>query len=326
MPKQSGLPQDASPTLSDRITGLQVAATLAVTFTLQSIVNLVWTLANIPSGGTSPITRDNESQFAFVASGMVWSGDAYASTRNASMTAGICYINGRRISITAVTARTFTASRDTYIDVLDNGDGTGTLVYTEATNNAASPALAANSLRIGVIVTGASNIANVGSVNQGQETKVLPIASSIAYSVTDSLGNLICPRDPTYKVLGYKQITTQPTTSSSTSAQVTGLSCPVIVPANRKVKIVVYGNIQSTLAAVSNFLDIYDGTVPSGTLVDTYQTQVAQVNGQIGAFYDILTTPASTSKTYNLGFRTSGGTLTFNNVANETAFIRVELA
>jgi len=116
--------------------------------------------------------------FDYVASGLVWSGDAYGSTRNASMTSGVVVINGNPITVASVTARSFTASRDTYIDVLDAGDGTGTVVYTEVTNNAASPALAANSIRIGIIVTGASNIANVGSVNQGQEDKLLPITSS----------------------------------------------------------------------------------------------------------------------------------------------------
>lgn len=140
----------------------------------------------------NPTTQLDENTFDFVASGCVWSGDAYGSTRAASMTSGVVYINGQRVTVSAVSARTFTASRDTYIDV-----GTdGVVDYNEVTNNNASPALASDHIRLGIIVTGASNIANVGSVNQGEVGKVLPIASTQPYETTDSLGNPICPRNP----------------------------------------------------------------------------------------------------------------------------------
>ena len=110
------------------------------------------------------------------------------------MTSGVIYINGRRLTASAVAAQSFTASKDTYIDASDNGDGTALLTYTEVANNAASPALAANNVRIGIIVTGAITIAAAGSVNHGQEDKVLTFASSVPYAVTDSLGNLLFPR------------------------------------------------------------------------------------------------------------------------------------
>lgn len=168
-------------------------------------------------------TRLSEGFFDFVASGCVWSGDSYGSTRNASMTAGVVYISGKRITVAAVTARTFTASKDTYIDV----DSNGTVGYTEVANNAASPALAAGSIRIGIIVTGASNIAAVGSVNQGQDEKLLPITSGFQYAITDSLGNRICRRSSTENRLGlYKKtsLTTLLTTSYVTQAQVTAIS------------------------------------------------------------------------------------------------------
>lgn len=114
-----------------------------------------------------------------VISGGVWSADSVGVNRNASMTAMVAQVNGRRISITAVTARTFTASKDTYVDLLDNADGTGTLVYTEVSNGAAAPALASNSIRIAKIVTGATTIA---------------ATSSILQAYMDSLSNFIYPR------------------------------------------------------------------------------------------------------------------------------------
>lgn len=192
--------------------------------------------------GTGKAYTDNitETAFDYVVSGLVWTADAAGSTRVASMTAGIAYVSGVRVTIAAVTSRTFTASKDTYIDI----SNAGAITYTEATNNAASSALAANNIRIGIIVTGATTIAAAASINQGQEDRVLPIASSIAYTVTDSLGNLICPRDPNRKLLGYRQIVASLTgiSFSTSSLDLTGFSVPVIVPANRKIKITFHGS------------------------------------------------------------------------------------
>ncbi len=278
-----------------------------------------------------PQTFVDESTFDYVASGCVWSGDAYGSTRVASMTAGTVYINGRRISLSAVTSRTFTASKDTYVDVLDNADGTGTIVYTEATNNAASSALAANSIRIAIIVTGASNIANAGSVNQGQRDKALPIASSIPYSVTDSLGNLICSRDPNRKMLGYRQRITSFT--ATTEAQITELSCPVIVPAHRTVKLTIWSSRMSNDTSGNGALmRVWDGTVGSGTIVASASFDGAAVNNagvpvcQSG-FYTNATASAE-SKTFNgsLGRNGAGtATLLFTGFTSLYAWVLVEL-
>jgi hypothetical protein len=144
--------------------------------------------------------------FDHVVSGSgVWSADAAGSTRAASMTALVCMINGRRIAISAVNARTFTASKDTYIDVLDNADGTGTLVYTEATNDAASPALASNSLRIAIVVTAAGSIASAAKINQGQITATSPtISSNILLAGLDSLGNSVYPTNPNQRKINYQ--------------------------------------------------------------------------------------------------------------------------
>ena len=240
-----------------------------------------------------------------VSSGLVWSGDAYGSTRVASMTAGVVYIGGLRVAVSAVTSRTFTASRDTYIDVgID-----GTVDYNEVTNNNASPALSANHIRIGVIVTGASNIANVGSVNQGQEDKVLPIASSVPYAVTDSLGNLICNRVPFQPIIGMKQILTTFATSSSTDVQVTGLSVPIIVPTGRKVEITF--NCRALLTTVSGdapIITLWDGTVGSGTILMEITENADSASDYVFGAMKVVRTLSAGSHTINLSLRraTSG--------------------
>lgn len=227
----------------------------------------------LASGELSTDPLRTELFFDYVASGMVWSGDAYASTRNASMTSGVIYINGRRLTATAVSARSFTASKDTYIDASDNGDGTALLTYTEVANNAASPALAANNVRVGIIVTGATNIAAAGSVNQGEVDKILPIASSTPYTFTDSLGNIICPRDPLRRMIGFRRIVANFVSGvSSTHQQVTGLATPVIVPTGRKTKIhFKAGTGVSSGAVVGSAIGtgIYNGAVPGGTQLST---------------------------------------------------------
>ena len=108
----------------------------------------------------------SEAVSNFVASGCIWSGDSYGSNRNASMTSGVVYINGSRVVVTAVSARNFTASKDTYVYVgLD-----GTISYSEVSNNATSPSFPADSILLAIIVTGASTIANSLSINQGRIT------------------------------------------------------------------------------------------------------------------------------------------------------------
>lgn len=302
------------------------ATSVATTGDISSSAGKITTTAvdKLEDYGVPLSTYRANTMFDHVASGGVWTGDAYASTRNASMTAMVCYINGRRISISAVTARSFTASKDTYIDVLDNADGTGTLVYTEVTNNAASPALAANSIRIGIIVTGASNIASVASINQGQETKLLPIASSTPYQVTDSLGNLICPRDPARKILGYRQILSNfSTTANNVLTDITGLSCPVIVPTGRKVNISTGARYMSTSAT---------GTGVNLTIVETStvigQSAITEPTGgsAVAAFCAISRT-ASGSLTYKAqALQEGAGTYTLVCTATTPGFIRVELA
>ena len=285
--------------------GTSAAAHLTGSTVIMAPVDKWFTALASGELSTDPIRT--EGWFDFVASGMVWSGDSYASTRNASMTSGVIYINGRRLTATAVTSRSFTASKDTYIDASDNGDGTALLTYTEVANNAASPSLAANSVRIGIIVTGASNIAAAGSVNQGQEDKILPIASSTPYAVTDSLGNLICPRDPNRKILGLRQLRTVFSTDTAGAlAAITGLSAPIIVPAGRKIRCTLTaanGKANNTAGTVT--ISIHEGTVSAATQVAFGSTETVAADEGTPMITSVTFTPASSSVTISTGIRTT---------------------
>ena len=267
----------------------------------------------------------------FVVSGGIWSGDAYASTRAASMTAAVCYIAGIRTTVSLVTARTFTASKDTYVDILSNGAGTGTLVYTEVTNNAASPALAANSIRLAIVVTGATNIAAVGSINQGQPNKVLPIASNIPYTYTDSLGNIICSRTPNPVVIAYRESVANTTSSTSITA-VFGLSCPIIVPSGRNIKVTFWVARLANATQPNNGseISIWEGTVGSGTRLSSANFDGLTINNAgFGIITEALCTPSTSSVTINAGLiATTGGTATLLFKANSPIYgwLKVELA
>lgn len=310
----------------------RVAVAAGATSITDSVITDLRTMASgLQQAGGPLIKQASETIFDHVVSNTgVWSGDAYGSTRNASMTAAVVYIGGVRHTVAAVSARNFTASRDTYIDALSNGDGTATLVYTETTNNVGtgSPALAANSVRIGIIVTAAGSIASVASVNQGEENKVVPIVSSIPYAVTDSLGNLICNRNPNQTLIGLRQIITTFSTASSTVVQVTGLSVPIIVPTGRKVKIsFICRALTVTGAADSPVLSFWDGTVGSGTMLMEATNNNASIGDfAIGAMY-VRRTLSAGLHTINLGLKRSAtGTVSVQAISADTPIqVAVEL-
>lgn len=265
------------------------------------------------------------SDWPYVLSGCAWTGDALGSTRAASMSAGIIVIAGLRLRVAAVTSRTFTASKDTYVDLQDNSDGTASITYTEVSNNAASPALpnsgtVLNTLRNAIVITGASVIASatvqdgsVGALNQGSCFSVLPIASSIAYTVTDSLGNLIYNTTPQPKLLGYRQIIANFTSTSTSVVVVTGLSCPVNFPAAgvpRRIRVKFVPNLlgssnASTATSVLTYLFV------AGTEIEYAGYQQPNT---VGNFVGVA--PVEVLSRVGAG---AGGALTFDARVQQTA-------
>lgn len=119
-----------------------------------------------------PVIRGNETISNFIYTGCVWSS---VSGLAGTMTGGTLYVQGNRIISPGVVSHTFTASKDTYIDI----DKLGNVTYVAVTNGATSGmTLTANSVRVALVVTGSSTI---GSVTQ---------------SGSDPLGNPIYPISP----------------------------------------------------------------------------------------------------------------------------------
>lgn len=195
---------------------------------------------------------DFRSSFSnFIQSGGIWSQN---SGLIGSMTVATIWINGVEYSVAAVNNHTFAASSDTYVDYTV---GTG-VTYNAQANNAASPSLAANSVRIAIVVTSGAAIT---FINQGQLDTTLtnfgPTVSSNALTVSDSLGNRIYPTNPSGGILGYRQITTSFTTATQPGyVAVTGLSMPWVSPGNRDVLVTVYCGSLKTSGSAGNGVNL----------------------------------------------------------------------
>lgn len=287
------------------VTATSVAATGDISSSAGKITTTA--VSKLEDTGTPLSTYRANMTFDYVVSGGVWTADSVGVNLNASMTAIVCMINGRRISIGAVTARAFTTNVDTYIDILDNADGTGTLVYTTAATNAASAALAANSMRIGIIQA-AATITATTKVNQGQEDKVFPIASSIPYAVTDSLGNLICPRDPSRKLLGYRQLIAGVTSTATNAWQdAVGLSSTIIAPGSRKVEISFFASTLTNAGATGIVAVAID---KDGTVVQQAFFNKASGNANMQCPMVWFDTPTAGTHTYKIRYAGDGGAAT----------------
>lgn len=274
-------------------------------------------IASAFNASINPNTLLNETTFPFVASGLVWS---QISGLNGGMTSGVLYYNGIRVSVTSIATHAFTASKDTYIDI----DVNGNVAYSAVSNNAASPSLTANSIRVAIVVTDAGAIT---SVNKGDPVATVPVASSINYSVTDSLGNLIYPTDPQRRLLGYRQITSSVLLSASTSdADVTGLSVPVIVPSGRKVKISLYFPDFSQSGGIGT---VYTAAkiLESTTVLQAWGMTPGTANFPMGIFESFIVSPSAGLHTYKAGYanNATGPIITFDAFATSPAFIMVEL-
>lgn len=110
------------------------------------------------SAALNPETRFAEANSDYVASGLAWS---IISGLNAQMSAGVVYIAGKRIPISAVATQAFAINKDTYIDV----NNSGAVVYTAVANNATTGmTLAAGHKRLCKVVTNGTVIVRIEHV------------------------------------------------------------------------------------------------------------------------------------------------------------------
>lgn len=127
--------------------------------------------------------------------------------------------------------------------------------------------------------------------------------------------------------LGYAQITSNFTTTSTTAVQVTGLSITVTVPSGgRRVKITAWAETMITNGAANIYWQIWQGTVGSGTLLSRAQNYLPASTGANNAIAIAVITPSAGSYTYNVGcYNTQGATAGIEATSTYPAFIMAEL-
>jgi len=118
----------------------------------------------------------------FVVSGLL--GTAPGSGFSMTTPGGIAYIKGRRVvklDGASDLAHTYTASKDTYVDI----SHMGTVNYLEVNNGAAAPSVTSNSLRLMKVVTNASQVTGVTDLRTTSGVKSLAFLGEIS-SVSSS--------------------------------------------------------------------------------------------------------------------------------------------
>ena len=275
----------------------------------------------------------NKDLYDHVIEGCIWTGDNYGSTLLASMSAGLVMINGKVVSVDAIANRAFTASKDTYHYIDENGAST----FTEVSNNAASPTAVSNAILNGIIVSGASSIATQYSINQGQlanntATVRLP-ASTIANgsTITDGNGKLIHPRANRNLVAGVTR-NGNATTGSPGASSVgwNGMSWICFeAEENTNYELVIHEPALSGATGNDNIKFIFY----LATAANTYTTLLNEINyykvsGNAGIDLAVQFNSGSYSgKTFlNIKFANTGftGTMTMNSDASRGAIYTIK--
>ncbi len=208
-------------------------------------------------------------------------------------------------------------------DKLNNPAADGTDVVTLITQRSTTLATdsngtPANALAIATVTVtnGAVSIANADITDRRVNIGISALTNNVI------LGNNLAT---SAIKLGYTQITSSFNTTSATAVQVTGLTSTVTIPpGGRGVKITAFSQSLTNTGTNFNGISIWDGTVGSGTQLTeagSGLTATTSAPGTAIAFH----TPSAGSKTYNVGFRASGGTGTLAAGATFPAFILVEL-
>ncbi|MCA1565818.1 MAG: hypothetical protein LC803_09310 [Acidobacteria bacterium] len=230
---------------------------------------------------------------------------------NWSLSAGVIYVSGRRVAISATTG-SVVASKDTYVAV----DSTGTISYTgglSVANNANSPALPAGSMWIGILV---SNGSGITSINQGSVDATAPVVTGSPLTVSDSNGQLIFPY-PGQDLLGLRINTVGFGTGATSDTLITGLTLPFIGRGgNVNIEAILPNTLLSTTA--NAYLTIYDGATKKQEAPFTFAG--ASYVASLRATYTMHVS-AGTTKTLTGNVRVSGGSLTiaaFQNILRVT--------
>jgi len=247
-----------------------------------------------------PHTYLKQITVPFVVSGLTIATSGSLSTTIAS---GTAIINGKEVTLSG-TPLTVSASKDTYIDIKDDG----TVVAVAVANNVTSGMTlttnsdGSNALRIAKVVSSGSAIVQVLQ-NAANSSPVSP--NTLNWFGFDPLGNPVYNGAAQLVKIGYAETTVAQNTIS-TETDLTNLSIPVVVPpGGRDVKITAIVNTASGSAGSLASLRIKEG---STVLKAGQYAMVNTANAGTVMLIVKVSAPTAGAHTYKLSLAYSAGT------------------
>lgn len=311
---------------------LDMSAFTATTTTSYVMFDGVDVAAAVSRGGTNPT--------ALVQAGNLEIGSNNGGTNNFDgKIAQVAIFNAK---VTQATMRTYmsqglSGSETSLISAYSFDNSINDLNTTNANNltaNGGAAATATDSPFANAVSAGLLEYAEVNSVAFSTNTTVnvrvpdtcmIPTSggvSAVSYSTQSNPYGL-----PAFSnVIGYAMVVGAISTTSTTATLANGLTCPVVIPAGRRVKVTVY-TPELTASGPSNcYITAWDGTVGSGTQIAFAQFYNSTANGpaQVEAVGYVT---GSGSKTFNGGIHgSSASTKSASGYSYAPNFISVELA
>jgi hypothetical protein len=225
----------------------------------------------------------------------------------------VAYVNGKKVS-PASTPHTYTASKDTYVDLKDDG----TYAYVEVANGATSGMTlttnsdGSNALRIAAVVTSGSAV------------------TAVTQSLFDNLGNRVYNTSPQRKLIGYGERAASSPNTTSHSYVDTGIFCTALINAGDEVRVTVWASrLQNSIDGQNTFLAVYDdgtGSALTGTELAQSIGSTAAANGLIASVtVSRVYSPSAGSHTYRVALAVDGGTGTLAVDTASRAYVSVEI-
>lgn len=272
---------------------------------------------SVLADSANPEVRQRRTLANYVVSGLTI---ATSATLSSTVLAGTAYINGKEV-LPAAFPKSFTASKDTYVDLKDDG----TYAFVEVVNNAPSGMTLAlntdgsNAMRIAKVVTSATAV-----------TGVFQSTFTAGWYGIDFIGNQVYNRSPNPTVIGLGVLTSTFSTTSTTPLQITSLSAPVVTPVTgRNLKITAYcGSLYSATGQARLHLTLWDGPVNTGTQLNYAAPATSAASTPQTVSVVAYVSPAGgLSKVYNLSAHTEIGAnaCVLESSVSQPVYITVEI-
>lgn len=243
----------------------------------------------------------------FAASGFVM---ATSASLLGTIPAGTAYINTKKVVTTQFT-KAFTASKDTYIDLKDDG----TFAYVEVANNALSGMTltlnsdGTNALRLAKVVTSATTIAQVlqngvGAAGLG----VSPVAPNTSlWFGFDPLGNIVGNVNPMPTLVGMTSTGSGSQTVTTAQTDINGTAVTIIADGRSNYRLVSHARLYNSTSS-NPTLSLLEGS----TIIDSSLPRIAGDNTSSTFRTDHIVTPSAGTHIYKLA---STGAVLVENVA-----------